>query len=92
MCKDGIEVKNKEKTAALMCGPEMMMKAVSAELNKKGINNNQIYWSMERRMECAFGSCGRCLIQDVYVCKDGPVFRYDFIKPKLDNEEESNKV
>lgn len=81
----------KSKTRALMCGPEVMMEAVSKTLNTLGIKNNQIYWSMERRMECGFGSCGRCLIQDVYVCKDGPVFRYDFIKPKLNNENKSNE-
>lgn len=84
-------VKNLKDAFAFMCGPEIMMQAVSSELNKFGIKNNHIYWSMERRMECAFGSCGRCMIQDVYVCKDGPVFRYDIIKPKLENEEKSNK-
>jgi anaerobic sulfite reductase subunit B len=83
--------KKTENTVALLCGPEVMMKSVSLELNNLGIKDNQIYWSMERRMECAFGSCGRCLIQDVYVCKDGPVFRYDKIKSKLENEEVSNK-
>jgi len=83
--------KNTENTLACLCGPEIMMKSVSLELNNLGIKDKQIYWSMERRMECAFGSCGRCLIQDVYVCKDGPVFRYDIIKPKLENEEVSNK-
>ncbi len=82
---------DKNKTRALMCGPEPMMKAVSRALNGFGIKDNQIYWSMERRMECAFGSCGRCMIQDVYVCKDGPVFRYDLIKVKLINEARSNE-
>jgi len=82
--------KDEKNTIACLCGPEIMMKAVSLELNNLGLKDNQIYWSMERRMECAFGSCGRCLIQDVYVCKDGPVFRYDIIKPKLENEEVSN--
>lgn len=77
-------------TLALICGPEQMMEAVSLELNKHGIDNDKIYWSLERRMECGIGSCARCLIQDVYVCKDGPVFRYDKIKPKLDNEKSSN--
>ena len=73
-------------TIAVLCGPEIMMQCVTSELNKEGLQNNKIYWSMERRMECAFGSCGRCQIQDLYVCKDGPVFRYDIIKPRLDNE------
>jgi len=77
---------------AFMCGPEVMMKNVTETLNNLGMKNNSIFWSMERRMECAMGNCGRCLIQDVYVCKDGPVFRYDKIKPKLDNEESSNKI
>jgi len=68
-----------------------MMDAVTKELNKLGINDNNIYWSLERRMECGFGNCGRCLIQDVYVCKDGPVFRYDIIKPKIENEQSNEK-
>jgi anaerobic sulfite reductase subunit B len=73
-------------TVALLCGPESMMKCATKELNKLQIKNSQIFWSLERRMECAFGSCGRCQIQDLYVCKDGPIFRYDKIKSRLDNE------
>jgi len=82
----------KENRIAVMCGPEIMMKSVTQVLNKLGLDNNQIYWSLERRMECGLGICNRCLIQDVYVCKDGPVFRYDVIKPKIENEEFSNKI
>ena len=78
-------------TIALLCGPEAMMDCATEELRKLGIKNSQIYWSLERRMECAFGSCGRCQIQDLYVCKDGPIFRYDKIKSRLDNENSSNK-
>lgn len=78
-----------ENTVALLCGPEIMMNVATKELNKLGIGNKNIYWSMERRMECAFGSCGRCQIQDLYVCKNGPIFRYDIIKPRLDNENSS---
>ena len=78
-------------TVALLCGPEGMMETVTEELHKLGITNNKVYWSLERRMECGFGSCGRCQIQDVYVCKDGPIFRYDIIKPRLNNENWSNK-
>lgn len=80
-----------EHTVALLCGPEGMMKAVTDELHHLGITNSKVYWSLERRMECAFGSCGRCQLQDLYVCKDGPVFRYDVIKPRLDNENWSNE-
>ncbi len=88
LAKEKIQTQN---SAALLCGPQVMMKAVTEELNKQGLENSKAYWSMERRMECGIGSCGRCLIQDVYVCKDGPVFRYDFIKPRLDAEESANK-
>ena len=78
-------------TAALLCGPEGMMDAATRELNSLGILNKNIYWSLERRMECAFGSCGRCQIQDFYVCKDGPIFQYSRIKSRLDNEKSSQK-
>ncbi len=82
---------NPENTVAVLCGPELMMKSVTDELKSQGIKEPSIYWSMERRMECGFGSCGRCMIQDVYTCKDGPVFRYDFIKPRLEAENSSNE-
>ena len=99
LCKFGLihEIMDKypptsENSVALLCGPEQMMKSVTKKLNSFKITDDRIYWSLERRMECAFGNCGRCLIQDVYVCKDGPVFRYDFIKPRIENEEYSNKI
>lgn len=81
-----------ENTIGILCGPEMMMDSVTKELNKLGVKNNKIYWSMERRMECGFGSCGRCQLQDLYVCRDGPVFRYDVVKPRLDNENSANGI
>ncbi len=81
-----------KQTVAVLCGPELMMSAVTKELNKLGLKNDKIYWSMERRMECGFGSCGRCQIQDLYVCRDGPVFRYDIIKPRLENEQSANEI
>jgi anaerobic sulfite reductase subunit B len=97
-CKIGFtqEIINKNKpsldnTIALMCGPEIMVQLVTKTLNLQGLTNDKIYWSLERRMECAFGNCNRCLIQDLYVCKDGPIFRYDIIKPRLDNEESNNE-
>lgn len=80
-----------DNSVALLCGPEVMMEVATAELNKCGITNSRIYWSLERRMECGFGSCGRCQLQDMYVCKDGPIFRYDKIKYQLDNENSAQK-
>ena len=88
---DILEKPKSKNVAALLCGPEIMMLNVTKKLNEFGIKNNKIYWSMERRMECGIGSCGRCLLQDVYVCKDGPVFRYDKIAKKLENEASNEK-
>ncbi|MEM4330862.1 MAG: hypothetical protein QW273_02540 [Candidatus Pacearchaeota archaeon] len=70
----------------IMCGPELMMKSATDYLVSKGIKERNIFWNMERRMECAIGSCGRCLIQDLYVCKDGPVFSYELLKERLTKE------
>ena len=86
------EIPDINNTVALLCGPEIMMECVTDKLLSLGLKSKSIYWSMERRMECGFGSCGRCQIQDVYVCRDGPVFRYDIIKPKLDNENSSQDL
>lgn len=57
-----------------MCGPEVMMRFATRELLSRGFSPDQIYVSLERRMECGVGKCGRCQIGPIYVCKDGPVF------------------
>ena len=64
-------------TAVLLCGPQIMMKIAIEELKNKGFQENQIYISMERLMDCGLGLCGHCMIHDKYSCLDGPVFRYD---------------
>ena len=61
----------------LMCGPPIMIKFTLAGLMDLGFKREQIYTTMELRMKCALGKCGRCNIGDKYVCKDGPVFRFD---------------
>lgn len=81
-----------ENSLAFICGPEIMMDSITKSLKKLGMKEKDIFWSMERRMECGFGNCGRCMVQDVYVCKDGPVFNYEFIKPRLENEQSANKI
>ena len=64
----------------LMCGPQIMMKFVAADLILKGQKSSDIYVSLERRMRCGFGHCGHCQIGAKYVCKDGPVFCLPDIK------------
>lgn len=61
----------------VMCGPPIMIKFTLAELMNMGFAREQVYTTMELRMKCALGKCGRCNIGDKYVCKDGPVFRFD---------------
>ncbi|RLE41989.1 anaerobic sulfite reductase subunit AsrB [Candidatus Woesearchaeota archaeon] len=67
-------------SVAMVCGPPIMIKFVIKTLNQAGFDDEQIYVSMERLMRCGIGKCGHCMINELYVCKDGPVFRYDTIK------------
>lgn len=61
----------------LICGPPIMIKFTLAGLKELGFKETQVYTTMEMRMKCGIGKCGRCNIGDKYVCKDGPVFRFD---------------
>jgi NAD(P)H-flavin reductase len=70
-------------TMAFVCGPEVMMRFTTMELHKRGVDNEHIFVSMERNMKCAIGLCGHCQFGSVFVCKDGPVFRYSQIKDML---------
>lgn len=62
---------------AIVCGPPIMIKFTLAGLCDMGFDKSQIYTTMELRMKCGLGKCGRCNIGNKYVCKDGPVFRFD---------------
>ena len=61
----------------LVCGPPIMIKLTLAALEQMGFNKKQVYTTMEMKMKCGIGKCGRCNIGSKYVCKDGPVFRCD---------------
>ena len=62
---------------AVICGPPIMIKFTLAGLVEMGFPKSNVYTTMELRMKCGVGKCGRCNIGDKYVCKDGPVFRCD---------------
>ncbi len=76
---DGIKM-DKKNGIAVVCGPPIMMKFSTKKLIEMGFKDSNIYLSMERNMSCGIGKCGHCRIGPYYVCKDGPVFRYDKVK------------
>jgi len=71
------------KTVAFVCGPEVMMRFGIAALRAAGVAEEAIYLSMERNMKCAIGLCGHCQFGTSFVCRDGPVFRYDRVRDLL---------
>ncbi len=72
-----------DSSIVMMCGPEPMMNASAKELVQRGFEEQQIWMSMERNMQCGVGHCGHCQTGGSFVCKDGPVFPYPRIKPLL---------
>ncbi|CAE6739379.1 Ni/Fe hydrogenase subunit gamma [Nitrospira defluvii] len=71
------------RTIVLMCGPEIMMRLGVPILMQRGIPATAIYVSLERHMECGIGLCGHCQMGPYFLCKDGPVMRYDRVAPWL---------
>ena len=63
-----------DKTYAILCGPPIMIKFVSQKLIEMGMPLERIYTTLEMRMTCGVGNCGKCNIGHKYVCIDGPVF------------------
>ena len=74
-------------TVALICGPEIMMRYTAIELRKLGVTDDRILVTMERNMKCAIGFCGHCQFGPEFICKDGPVFRFDRIAFWFDQRE-----
>lgn len=72
---------------AMVCGPEIMFRFTVMELQKRGVGADRIHVSMERNMKCAIGLCGHCQYGPTFVCKDGPVYRFDRIAPLLGKAE-----
>ena len=62
---------------AVLCGPPIMIKFTLAGLEEMGFGKAQVYTTLEMRMKCGIGKCGRCNVANKYICKDGPVFRFD---------------
>jgi sulfhydrogenase subunit gamma (sulfur reductase) len=71
-----IELNSGSGTVVAAVGPPVMYRFVAMELLKKGLGEDQIFFSLERQFKCGIGKCGHCQLNDLYVCQDGPVFRY----------------
>ncbi len=71
------------KATAFVCGPEVMMRHTAERLLTVGLEPTQLFVSMERNMKCAIGLCGHCQFGSAFVCKDGPVLRFDRIARAL---------
>lgn len=68
------------KAKVFVCGPEIMFKFVVKALLAKGVDPKDIYLSLEKKMYCGVGVCQHCAVGSKYICKDGPVFSYEFLK------------
>jgi sulfhydrogenase subunit gamma (sulfur reductase) len=71
---------NSKNSIVLVCGPPIMLKFTMKPLLDLGFPPERIVTSLERRMSCGIGKCGRCNIGSKYICKDGPVFTYQQIQ------------
>ena len=82
---DRLRAINPSNTILLLCGPEVMMHIRCAKRPPAGFKD-QMWVSFERNVQCAVGLCGHCQLGPAFVCKDGPIFRYDKIESFLDVE------
>lgn len=69
-----------KEAVALTCGPPIAIRLTLEALDELGWDPSDVYTTLENRMKCGIGKCGRCNIGNYYVCKDGPVFTYEQLK------------
>jgi len=74
-----------DNTIVIICGPPIMIKFTFPVLDKQKFLPENVVTTLENRMKCGLGKCGRCNVGSVYVCKDGPVFTYAQIKTMLND-------
>jgi NAD(P)H-flavin reductase len=74
---------NPQRTTALICGPEPMMRFSAQALLANGVDAADIRVSLERNMQCGIGWCGHCQLGPLLLCRDGPVVGYDVAEPLL---------
>lgn len=74
-------------TTAIVCGPEIMMRVVARDFITAGLPSSDVFVSIERNMKCGIGYCGHCQIGPHFMCKEGPVVRYEDVADRLGWEE-----
>lgn len=83
---DRYRLDDPDRTLLLTCGPDIMMRFVATGALARGLKPTQLWLSLERNMQCAVGFCGHCQLGPAFICKDGPIMRYDRLAPFLDVE------
>jgi NAD(P)H-flavin reductase len=78
-----LQLARPDRTMLVACGPEVMMKYAAISGQRLGLTAEQMWLSLERNMQCAAGLCGHCQLGPEFICKDGPVLRYDRIRSCL---------
>ena len=79
-----LALRRSKETVLMTCGPEVMMWYTTQTARGRGLPETNLWLSLERNMNCAIGLCGHCQFGPEFICKDGPVFRYDRIAPFLE--------
>jgi len=74
-----------ENTTTITCGPPIMIYFAGKTLNKLGFSEDQMLITLEARMHCGVGKCGRCNMGEKLVCLDGPVFRQSEVSTFLES-------
>jgi NAD(P)H-flavin reductase len=74
---DRVDIVDVKRTMLFTCGPEVMMTYAIASVRRRGVPRGNVWLSLERNMNCAIGHCGHCQFGPHFICKDGPVLRYD---------------
>jgi len=85
MVLEEIKPSSKE-TMAITCGPPIMIRYTLKSLEKLGFTPSQVWTTLEMKMKCGLGKCGRCNIGPLYVCQDGPVFSLEEIQKFTSDE------
>ncbi len=84
---DRLRLRNPRETALFVCGPDVMMRYVVRSALQREMAPSRVWLTLERNMQCAVGLCGHCQFGPAFICKEGPVLRYDQLAPYLGLED-----